>query len=378
MRLCFVAPKAYGLLSGDPRAPHIGGAEVQQCLVARGLSRRGHAISMVTLDVGQGDARVHDGVAAFRSYRERSGLPGVRFLWPRITSVWAAMGRADASVYYQRTSDSLTGVVAAFCRRRRRRFAFSVGEDSDCLPSLPNCRTRRERALYRYGLRHADVVVAQTRWQREALARSFGVLSVLIRSAAHDPGEPTDLLRGERPRLLWAGRLAPQKRPELLIEVARRCPAIDFDVVGARSSGAPGEDIAAAAAGIPNLHLHGFVAHGQMGGFYERARALVCTSAREGFPNTFLEAWSRGRPVLTTLDPDDVVATERVGLVAADADGLAAAARRLTERHEEWQAMAGRARHYYVREHRPDRILDDYEGLLGTLSSHDEPNTCSH
>jgi glycosyltransferase involved in cell wall biosynthesis len=332
---------------------------------------------MVTLDVGQPDAHVHDGVVAFRSYRERAGLPGLRFFWPRITSVWAAMSRADASVYYQRTSDSLTGVVAAFCRSRGRRFVFSVGEDSDCLPLLPNCHTRRERALYRYGLRRADVVVAQTRWQREALARNFGVPSVLIRSAAHDPGEPTDVPRGERPRLLWAGRLAPQKRPELLIEVARRCPAIDFDVVGARSSGAPGAEFAAAAARVPSLHLHGFVDHRLMSRFYERARALVCTSLREGFPNTFLEAWSRARPVLTTLDPDEVVTTERVGLVAADADELASAAMRLTERHQEWQAMTERARHYYLREHRPDRILDDYQVLLGTLSAH-TPSTCNH
>jgi glycosyltransferase involved in cell wall biosynthesis len=374
--VCFVALRAYGLLSGDPRAPHIGGAEVQQCLLARGLSLRGHASSMVTLDVGQEDALVHDGVVAFRSYREGSGIPGVRFFWPRITSVWAAMRRADASVYYQRTSDSLTGVVAAFCKRRGRLFLFSVGEDSDCLPSLPNCRTARERALYRYGLRRADAVVAQTRWQREALARNFGVKSHLIRSAARDPGEPAGMARAERPRLLWAGRLAPQKRPELLIEVARRCPEIDFDMVGARSSGAPGAEIAAAAAGVSILRLHGFVAHGQVSGFYERARALVCTSAREGFPNTFLEAWSRGRPVLTTLDPDDVVATERIGLIAADADGLAAAARRLTECHEEWDAMSRRARHYYLREHRPERILDDYESLLGTLSAH-EAETCS-
>jgi glycosyltransferase involved in cell wall biosynthesis len=375
MGFCLVAPKAYGLLSGDAGVRHIGGAEVQQCLIARGLARRGHVVSMITLDVGQVDGRVHDGVLALRSYRERSGLPGVRFFWPRIGRVWNAMRRADALVYYQRTSDSLTGVVAAFCHSRGRRFIFSVGADEDCLPSLPNCLTPRERALYRYGLRRADAVVTQTRWQRDALVRHFGRRSVLIRSAAPDPGEPSPLPREARPRFLWAGRIAPEKRPELLLELARRCPGTDFDIVGSAAPGVPANLLAAAAAEIPNLRLHGFVHHGDLGKFYDQALALVCTSAREGFPNTFLEAWSRGRPVLTTVDPDGVVYEEGIGVVGGDVGELAQTVRDVEGRGDMWAGMASRARAYYLREHRPERILDDYESLLGSLDH--EPRACS-
>jgi glycosyltransferase involved in cell wall biosynthesis len=369
--LCFVAPKAYGILSGDTRVRHIGGAEVQQCLLAQGLARRGRAVSMVTLDEGQGSERAHGGVVAFRSYGLHAGLPGLRFFWPRVTHVWAAMRRADAAAYYQRTSDSLTGVVAAFCRLWRRRFVFAVGEDGDCLPSLPNCRTGRERALFRFGLRRADVVVAQTRWQQEALVRHFGVRSVLIRSAAPDAGEPKQLPREGRPRFLWAGRVAPQKRPELLIELARRCPGTDFDVVGAAQGGASGEAFATAAAALPNVRLHGFVPHAELGTFYDQATALVCTSVREGFPNTFLEAWTRARPVLTTVDPDEVVRREGVGLVASGPAELTEATLGISARGEDWAAMSRRARAYYLREHRPDRILDDYEALLRELLSRD-------
>ncbi|HXY39551.1 MAG TPA: glycosyltransferase family 4 protein [Vicinamibacteria bacterium] len=368
-----MAPKAYGLLSGDTRALHIGGAEVQQCLIARGLAGRGHAVAMVTLDVGQADGRSCDGVLAFRSYRLGDGLPGLRFFWPRMMRLWTAMERADATTYYQRTSDSLTGLVAAFCRVRRRRFVFSVGEDGDCLPSLPNCATRRERTLYRWGLGRADVVVAQTRGQAQMLREHFGRTSVLIRSAAPDPGEPSVIPDGDRPRFVWVGRLAAQKRPEMLLELARRCPDADFDVVGARSSGEPAAAFAAAAAEVSNVHVHGFVQHAEVGLFYDRATALLCTSAREGFPNTFLEAWSRGRPVLTTVDPDGVVAREGVGLVAENVEGLEDAVHCYGTRREQWRAMARRARAYYLREHRPARILDDYESLLKAVGPPGDP-----
>jgi glycosyltransferase involved in cell wall biosynthesis len=366
--LCFVSPKAFGLLSGAAHVRHIGGAEVQQCLVARGLAGRGRGVSMVTFDVGQADGGVHGGVRVFRSHRERAGLPGLRFLWPRLTHTWASMRRADSAAYYQRTSDSLTGVVAAFCRLRGRRFVFSVGEDGDCVPALPNCRTARERVLYRYGLRRADVVVAQTRWQQEALQRNFGRASILIRSAAPDPGGPRPLPPGPPPRVLWAGRLAPQKRPELLLELARRCPGVDFDVVGAPPSGAAAHEFDAAARALPNVRLHGFVPHRELGDFYDRAVALVCTSVREGFPNTFLEAWSRGRPVVTTVDPDRVVREEDVGLVAEGVEDLAEAVLCFSRQGDEWAARARRARAYYLREHRPERVLDLYEALLDSLN----------
>jgi glycosyltransferase involved in cell wall biosynthesis len=342
---------------------------VQQCLLARGLAARGRSTAMVTLDVGQPPEMVFDGVRVVRSHREDAGLPGLRFLWPRLTGPWAAMRRADAAVYYQRTSDSLTGLVAAFCRRHGRRFVFAVGEDGDCLPSLPNCRTARERTLYRYGLRRADVVVVQSRWQSEALARNFGTESVLIRSAAPDPGEPPPAPRDGRPRFLWAGRFAPQKRPQVLVEVARLCPEADFDVVGGESSGAPDPAMQDAARDLPNLRLHGFVPNREMGPLYDRALALLCTSLREGFPNTFLEAWSRARPVVTTVDPDGVIAKENIGVVAPEAGALARAVRTIAARRESWAEMAERARRYYLREHRPERVLARYEALLDGLAA---------
>jgi len=322
---------------------------------------------MITLDEGQEREQSLSGVLAIRSYRDSSGLPGLRFVWPRITHAWGAMRRANASVYYQRTSDSLTGIVAAFCRSHGRRFVFSVGEDGDCLPSLPNCPTRRERALYRWGLKRADVVLAQTRWQQAALARHFDVRSILVRSAGPDPGEPAPLPRDGRPRMLWVGRLAPQKRPDLLLEVARRCPETEFDAVGAAHSGALAESFAAAASAFKNVHLHGFVPHARLGAYYDHSAGLICTSAREGFPNTFIEAWSRGRPVLTLVDPDDIVRDEGVGVVAEDAERLGEAVRRIDPRSDEWTAMARRARAYYLREHRPEGIIDAYERLLRTL-----------
>lgn len=366
LRACFVALQAYNVLSQDRTAPHIGGAEVQQCIIARGLLERGYDVSFVTLDHGQEDGECLRGIRIYRSYAPTSGVRGIRFFHPRITSAWRAMRRADADVYFQRTSDPVTGVVAAFCQRHGRRFVFSLGAMADCDPALPNCRTRRERWLYLYGLRRAHARIAQTGTQQECLRRHFGVTSTIVRSTAIDPsnGPSTEPEKNGSPKFLWVGRDCREKRPHLLVQLARRCPAVEFDAVGLTEEQfchlLPQIDIRT----VPNLHLHGYVPHHEVHRYYSGVWALISTSITEGFPNTFLEAWSRGIPVLTTFDPDGVVAAAGLGRVAADVCGLAGYVEQLASCKYEWMACSVRCRQYYLANHAPDVILQKYESML--------------
>ena len=118
-RLCFVAHNAYGAVAGGASGM-IGGIERQQSLMAKWLAKRGHRVSMITWDEGQEDGVEIDGVRVFKVCRRDSGTPGLRFFWPRWTSLCAAMSRADADVYYQNCGEYVTGQVAMWCRRNHR------------------------------------------------------------------------------------------------------------------------------------------------------------------------------------------------------------------------------------------------------------------
>ena len=96
--VCFVAPACYPVLSGDPRLRFAGGAEVQQSLIATALAARGYRVSMISMNYGQREGDVINGVRLLTMHAPDEGVPVLRYLHPRLTSVWRALARADADV----------------------------------------------------------------------------------------------------------------------------------------------------------------------------------------------------------------------------------------------------------------------------------------
>jgi glycosyltransferase involved in cell wall biosynthesis len=367
LSICFVAHFAYGALAGG-QSGHIGGVERQCSLMAKWFAKRGYRVSMITWDEGQEDGKEIDGVRVVKMCRKDAGIKGLRFFWPKWTSLVAAMKRADADIYYQNCAEYVTGQVAFWCRRQHRRFIYSVPSDPDCDERLPKMHSIREKVLYRYGLAHADTVIVQTRRQHEMLQTNFGRNSVIVPMPCMGPSEDEynghelgpDGLR----RVLWVGRLYRVKRPDRLLDLARLCPDIQFDVIGQRAYDEYAYNVCERAKAIPNITMHGSIPMHLVSEFYKNAALLCCTSDFEGFPNTFLEAWSWGIPVVSMFDPDDLIAKQGFGGVGKDTNELAAMIRTLLDSSELWRKASQAARHYYLQNHTVEEAMTRFEQVF--------------
>jgi glycosyltransferase involved in cell wall biosynthesis len=250
------------------------------------------------------------------------------------------------------------GLVALFCRSFRRRFVFRTASDTDCDGSRLLVSFARDRWLYAYGLRRANAILVQSASQAETLARNYGlagrVAGMLVETPLPVAVRDIDVL--------WVSNIRREKRPDRVLELAGRLPEVKVHMVG---GSLPGEealylDIRLTATATANVSFHGRLSYWDANELYGRAKLLVNTSDVEGFPNSYLQAWIRGVPVVTLIDPDGVIEREGLGVAAGSAAQIPSAISHLLSNPAAWKAASDRCRAFMAREYGEDRVLAPY------------------
>jgi glycosyltransferase involved in cell wall biosynthesis len=364
MKICIVGFDDYPQLARLKDAQYVGGESVQHVLLARAWRDLGHEVSMIVHDHGQGRVTDVDGIRAVAPYAREDGIPVLRFAHPRLTGMIAAMREIDADVYYQSPAGAATGITAWFCRRHRKRLIVRIASDLACIPGKQLIRYWRDRKIYEYGLRNADLIVAQSEQQRALLRQNYGVKSEVLDMAVEMPSGPPphkDL------DVLWVANLRPVKRPEVVLDLARRMPKVRFTLAGGALPGADDyyRTVRDAASSIPNLTFPGAVPYTEVGALFSRAKIFLNTSQIEGFPNTFLQAWVRGVPVVAFFDPDSLIKQRALGHTATDMDDMVNAIERLLSDDAERQRTGERARAYAIAQFGATHIASRTLEMLG-------------
>ena len=363
MKVCFVGLENLPVLAREynRHGIGIGGEGVQQTLLAKALAARGYHVSMAVADYGQSDSTAWHGVTTYKTYRADAGMPILRFVYPRWIGSWAALMRADADVYYSSCAGMMVGLVGMFCRRHGRGFVYRLASDTDADPKKVLIRYTRDKKLYEYGLREADIVLCQHAAQQRALMENFAVSSVVADMLVDPPACQLDYDQRDL-EILWVSNLSDLKRPDLALQLARQMPARHIHMIGGPERGFSDlyQRIESAAINVPNLTFYGRVPYHEIGDLYDRAKVFVNTSDVEGFPNSFLQAWCRGVPVVSFFDPNGLIKREGLGVSPNSIDDMASAVHRFIADETEWRKTSQRCRSYMELTHGDDVVLKPY------------------
>lgn len=365
-RICLITANSstFGLLTGNP-STNVGGAELQQSLIAQALSAAGHEVSFLVHDFGQPDIMTNDaGVKLIKTFGLKNPSFLLRYVKP--LRLFYGLERADCDIYYQRCSGFITGLAALWCRMRGRKFVFAAASDWD----VDGTRERRMnllfRLLYRFGVRNADEVLTQTGRQKEFVENRFKRSCRIIRNMY--PMPPDEDL--PREYVLWVSQFFRVKRPELFLEIARRMPEQKFVMVGGPAGGEEYvyEELVKASRDIPNLRMTGALPYPEAIDMYRRAVAFVNTSVVEGFPNTYLDALSRRTPVVATFDPDEIICRHGLGFHCGSVEEMVGALTKLTEDESMRIRMGESGRNYVRANHDIQSVGIEYNRLIEDLT----------
>src|SRR5205823_5266437 len=238
----------------------VGGAERQQWLLARALADAGWSVTV--------------GLQGVFDFGSRTTISGVHFAslpvngtlfapYQRLLSLYRFLRSELPDWWYWRCASHLWGPAVSIAKLLGVRTIFAAGFDTDVQPRRALSRRRQWWPLYAWGLERADRIFVQHEGQLSTIAPRWRGKTFIVPSLA--PVTASFKNHHERSAYVaWAAMLRQPKRPDLLIDIARKAPDLSFVVCGEptkhRTAPGYGERIVEALRSLPNVEYRGRVA----------------------------------------------------------------------------------------------------------------------
>jgi glycosyltransferase involved in cell wall biosynthesis len=348
MKITFVEDQVYDYAVNATSAT--GGAERYAWLLLRAL-----AADHWTVTVG-----VYDRLAP----NERMRIDGVEFVGlekGHVTRVWYKFLRKEKPDWWLlQTANHWWGPAVEIAKWLGVRTVYSAMHDLDFRWRQALSLHPRLWPLYAWALMRVNKIFVQHSQQLAELPLAWRSKASVLPGAvtpALDP--PTHTERA--PYVAWVAMLRQHKRPDLLIEIARDLPDVRFVVCGGtsqhRSPAGYSTRVVTALKSVANIEFLGQLAPEKSLQIIRNAAVLLSTSDSEGFPSTFLEAWTNGTPVISvTVDPDQLLSNGGLGVHSGSTQQAVMDIRKLIACIDLREQIGAHAREYIVKRHAPPAV----------------------
>ncbi|MCB0748638.1 MAG: glycosyltransferase, partial [Ignavibacteriae bacterium] len=241
-------------------------------------------------------------------------------------------------------------------------FIHRIGSDMDVDGRIARNFSKLSLAVYYYGLRNADHISCQNKYQYEILKNKYPSKSVSILYNSIEIKSPYNM-NIEKEYIAWIGNFRYEKNLPALAEIAKNLPQYKFKIAGTRFS----ETDADAKHGLneleklENVEFVGHLNNKEITEFLSNFFCLLNTSRLEGFSNTFLEAWAAGIPVITTINvnPDNLITEYNLGITAEDYASMPKIIKELIST-KKYLEFGKRCFEYVSEKHNPEKLAQQF------------------
>ncbi len=377
IRISFISFLAYPLFNAKANVV-FGGAEIDAFNLAAKLAENDrYDVTFYVGDFGQKHEEQYGKIKVRKfKYMNLESYTGTRAKFLRHWNIIFETLKMDADICFIEAYNEMLGWVALIPGRLKGvKTIFRLAHDLDTDLNDAKSKGFLYHRLYKYGISRADAVVSQTDIQRDLLDSKLGIDSQVIKNGFYVNEE---ISYEDKKTILWVARAQSWKRPELLIELAKRLPSERFIMI------MPGENelqsaIRKEAEQLENLQFIDYVPFAQIQPYYDSAKLFVNTSEYEGFPNAFVQACLGKTPILSfNVNPDDFIGTNQLGHFCRDElDNAVQFIRDYTP--DKMRILGANALEYVKCNHDIARIAPVYEEIIQKLiSAQSDPKPAEH
>jgi glycosyltransferase involved in cell wall biosynthesis len=362
-RICIYSYNIRALFS-DKTEQGAGGAEFQLLTLAKMLKGAGYKIIFLVGDFDQPDYEVIDGFTFVKCFSGKNKSPVIKFLY-----LFNALIKTKADVFIERGSSSMTFRLSLFSKILKKKFIFCGASDINFASDAndPGIIGKTARRLYNTGLKLAASIIVQKNTQKELLLKYFNRNGIVIPNFAV---KCNPSVTEKKYNILWVSNIIPYKNPEILLEIAKSLPDFSFIIVGGARDKSYFNKIKEEAGKLNNLKFMGFVPSQEVIKFISKSEILVNTTIvdgryEEGFPNSFLQAWQMGVPVVSLIsNPDNILNTYNIGICSGTKEKMISDISSLISNDEKRLEMGRNAIKYVKERHNDANIFNKYVEII--------------
>lgn len=365
MKIAFFTLNAYDMLTGGHEGDAVGGAQLQQILIGKELANRGHDVYFVEYNDSMKKEEQIEGIQVVTK-----PVPTGNELSRAITVVrgtTSVFNRIEPDVCYRRSLDFEILPLSLIASMTDTRFVYGIAHDDE-LTHNPHKfstgikSTKLYRRMNRRALSNTSTVIAQNPIQYDLATKRLKTTVHQIPNC-YDANKVEPIDWGfKRPVVFWAARFEPWKQPELVAELAKELPEITFVMAGGAGDKELYDNIKDRSQNINNLKLIGHVPFSEIDRYFAAADIFLNTSKKEGFPNTFLQAWSQNTPVVSLrVDPNNILSCQNIGFAAnGSVIRLRNKIQELANGSKHLKQLGQASREYLIDNHSVERIVNLY------------------
>lgn len=299
IKLCFISLNSYPLFIKNS-LKYFGGAELQISLIAKKLAQdKRFNISVVVADYDQKESMTKNGLTIHKGFSKKFnyGINLIKFLH--------TLFKVEADIYIERTLNIKVGLVAMFCKLFHKKFVYMAAHDWDFSPNCGNYLTGLAKYSFLFGIRNADLIICQTKYQQKILKENFNKIGIIMGSIIAQKS----FKQIKKNIILWVGRADKWKRPEIFIKLAPVLPKEKLVMICRQGNdGKYYQKIKKLTKDNKNLKFIEAVSADEILSFFYQAKIFINTSTQEGFPNTFLQSGIGKTPIISLqVNPDNFI-----------------------------------------------------------------------
>ena len=313
MHICFVCVEffAWGKYGGFGRATRTIGRE---------LAQRGVQVSAIVPRRGEQRAvEVLDGVQVF-GFNQKDILSSTNLYQKADADIYHSEEPSFGTYLAQRAMPHKKHIVTFRDTRTNYDWFTELRLPSMSWGQVVSNKLYEDNFLVHRAVRNADARFAASKFLIPKASKKYQ-LSEPPRFLPTPVTVPTTYQKAQKPTVCFNSRWDRRKRPEIFFELAKEFPHIDFIAIGKSRDEEWDHYLRTKYSHLPNLEMVGFIDQFQgdkLAALLSKSWIMVNTAAREGLPNSFIEAAAHGCAILSAVDPDDF--SSQFGYHAKDDD----------------------------------------------------------